>query len=70
VTPLCVFRRRDARLVVESVHPTTTPAAVVDRTGFALSTPDTWPETPPPTEAELTAITDLDPERVRRLEFA
>src|SRR5690606_10490969 len=34
VTPLCVFVRRDGRLVVESVHPGVTPEYLREQTGF------------------------------------
>ena len=70
VTPLCVFQRRNGRLGVESVHPTTTPEELVERTGFALGATDGWPTTPPPTADELAALAEIDPENVRALEFA
>jgi glutaconate CoA-transferase, subunit B len=70
VTPLCVFQRRAGRLAVESVHPTSSPAEVVAATGFAVDVPPDCPRTPPPTEAELAGLAEVDPERVRALEFA
>jgi glutaconate CoA-transferase subunit B len=68
VTSRCVFRCVDGRLQVESVHPTSSPDDVVEHTGFTLDRTVPWPETPPPTDAELAALTAVDPERVRDLE--
>lgn len=68
VTPLCVFRRIDGRLQVESIHPTSSAEEVVARTGFALDRRAPWPLTPAPTDAELAALAAVDPERVRDLE--
>jgi glutaconate CoA-transferase subunit B len=68
VTSRCVFRRVDGRLQVESVHPTSSADEVVEQTGFALDRTVHWPETPPPTPAELSVLADVDPERVRDLE--
>ena len=70
VTPLCIFQRRDGRLVVESVHPTSSAEEVIEQTGFDLATSPPWPTTPPPTTEELAALAKLDPENVRALEFA
>ena len=70
VTPLCVFRRVGGRLVVESVHPTTSAKEVVARTGFALDPGIDPPTTPPPTPEELRLLAEVDPERVRALEMA
>jgi glutaconate CoA-transferase subunit B len=71
VTPLCVFWRDPGagRLAVESIHPGVTPAEVVDQTGFEVSA-DGVPTTPPPTEQELAALQEIDPDGVRRIEFA
>jgi glutaconate CoA-transferase, subunit B len=69
VTPLCVLQLRDARLRVESVHPTSSPEEVVERTGFSLDLPSDCPRTPPPTPEELAALADVDPENVRALDF-
>lgn len=71
VTPLCIFRRSGPlhRLVVESIHPYTTAEEVVERTGFPLEL-DGVPLTPPPSAEEMEALQRVDPEGVRRLEFA
>lgn len=68
VTPLCVFRRLGGYLQVESVHPTSSVDEVVERTGFSLAIADTCPATPPPSADELLALSELDPDNVRRLE--
>ncbi len=69
VTPLCVFHRQDGRLVVESIHPGVAPKTIHEQTGFAVEVDDTTPLTPPPDEAELAALAEIDPERVRMVEF-
>jgi glutaconate CoA-transferase subunit B len=68
VTSRCVFRRVDGRLQVESVHPTSSPDEVIEQTGFELDRTVPWPETVPPTVAEIEALGAADPERVRDLE--
>ena len=68
VTPLCVFRRVDGRLWVESVHATSSPEEVVERTGFELAILGGCPVTPPPTADELCVLAEIDPDNVRRLE--
>jgi glutaconate CoA-transferase subunit B len=71
VTPLCIFKRNvnTGLLEVESVHPYTTPDEVEERTGFAVQARGA-PVTPPPTAEELAALEQVDPEGVRRIEFA
>jgi glutaconate CoA-transferase subunit B len=71
VTPLCIFRReRDqCRLLIESIHPYTTPEEVAGQTGFAVDVAGV-PHTPVPTEEELTALRRVDPQGIRRIEFA
>lgn len=69
VTPLCVFRRVEGRLAVESIHPYASPQEVQAQTGFALDLlPDT-PVTPPPTAEELATLEAIDPDKVRLIEF-
>lgn len=69
VTPLCVFRRVEGRLAVESIHPYTSPQEVQAQTGFALNLPANTPITLPPTAEELAALETIDPEKVRLIEF-
>lgn len=61
VTPLCVFDKRDGRLVVESYNPETTLDQIASVTGFELSASDAKP-TSAPTDAEIAALKSLDPE--------
>ncbi len=69
VTPLCVFRRVDGRLQIEEIFPYTTPDAVRDATGFPVAVDDHTPIAAPPTDAERAALAQVDPERVRLIEF-
>jgi glutaconate CoA-transferase subunit B len=69
VTPLCVLRYADGRLGVESIHPHTTPGEVQAQTGFDLGPLEAVPRTPLPTAAELAALADVDPDRLRDNEF-
>jgi len=66
VTPLCVFRGIDGELQLESVHPGVSFDRVQAATGWGLQPA---PETVTPTEAELRALYEVDPERVRDIEF-
>jgi glutaconate CoA-transferase subunit B len=70
VSPLCVFQRRAGRLQVEALMPDVSAAQVVAQTGFALGEPASWPTLPTPTEAELAALAEVDPGRLRQAEFA
>ncbi len=69
VTPLCVMKRMEGRLAVESLHPGVTAAAVRENTGFPIEVPAGCPETPPPTTKELKVIGDFDPRNYRSLDF-
>jgi glutaconate CoA-transferase subunit B len=69
VTPLCVFRRVEGRLTVESIHPYTSPQEVQAQTGFALNLSADIPVTSPPTPEELSALEAVDPDKVRLIEF-
>lgn len=69
VTPLCVMRRVEGRLAVESLHPGVTAEKVQESTGFALRIPPRCPETPPPTADELREIQEFDPRNYRALDF-
>jgi glutaconate CoA-transferase subunit B len=69
VTPLCVFRKTQGILTVESIHPYSSLQEVVEQTGFSLAITDEVPLTPAPTAAELEALQILDPDRSREVEF-
>jgi glutaconate CoA-transferase, subunit B len=69
VTPLCVFKRVNGLLEIESLHPDATAAEVQAQTGWPLHVPPDTPRTPPPTSIEQEALRAVDPHNVRLLEF-
>jgi glutaconate CoA-transferase subunit B len=69
VTPLCIFRRRDGRLVVESIHPGVSPEQLIAATGFEIEVDESTLITPKPTKAEVAALNEVDPEGVSFSEF-
>jgi glutaconate CoA-transferase, subunit B len=69
VTPLCLFARRDGKLVVESIHPGVGPDQVREQTGFAVEISRATPVTPPPTAVELATLARIDPRRVIASEY-
>lgn len=69
VTPLCIFvKRGDGRLHLESIHPYTSAEEVKKQTGFPVETAGV-PVTPAPSAEELAALAEVDPQRVRLVEF-
>ena len=68
VTPLCIFVKRNDHLQLESIHPYSSPEEVKQQTGFPVET-EGVPITPAPTSEELAALTEVDPNRVRLVEF-
>lgn len=69
VTPLCVFRMADHKLEVEYLHPGVTFDEVQNQTGFTLSAEGCIREALPPTPDELKILKEIDPQRVRDVEF-
>ncbi len=69
VTPLCVFARRDGRLVVESLHSGVTPETVRAATGFPVEVGPETPVTPPPSERERAVLREIDPGQISASEF-
>ncbi len=69
VTPLCVMRRVNGRLAVESLHPGVAPEAVREQTGFPIEIARGCPLTPPPTADELAVINQFDSRNHRALDF-
>ncbi len=69
VTPLCIFRRVDGTLEVESIHPYATPDQVRVQTGWPVNVDDSTPRTPEPSAEELKALAAVDPQNVRLIEF-
>lgn len=68
VTPLCVFKQVDNRLVVESIHETSTMEEVKKNTGFSVEMPDES-VTLPPSKKELTMLNKIDPKGYRYIEL-
>lgn len=69
VTPLCIFRKENGWLVLDSIHPGVTREELAKKTGFAIPNLDRAPVTPQPTGEELAVIRQIDPDNVRRVEF-
>ncbi len=69
VTPLCVFRMRDGRLVLEALMPGVELDTVRQQTGFPVVSDGELAALAPPTDEELAALAAIDPERVRDVEF-
>jgi glutaconate CoA-transferase subunit B len=69
VTPLCVFRRAEDRLVVETIHPGVSPDVVRVETGFLVEVGSKNPVTAPPTHGGLAAAVCARPGGVRACEF-
>ena len=68
VTPLCVFGYHEGRLVLESVHPTSSLEEVKANTGFEVVS-DNIKITEPPSDEELLALSRIDPYDLRSCEF-
>lgn len=68
VTPLCIFAFRDGRLVVESIHRSSSLAEVQENTGFQL-VGNLTAITPEPTSQELSMLKKIDPLNTRSIEF-
>lgn len=68
VTPLCVFAMKNGRLMLDSIHSTSSLEEVVENTGFEVIY-DELRITPPPTARELSALKQIDPMDYRSSEF-
>lgn len=68
ITPLCAFTMYGGELILKSVHPTSSMEEVAEHTGFPIRYLQ-MEETPPPTEAEMQALRQVDPQDLRNLEF-
>ena len=69
VTPLCVLRRVDGLLTVESVHPHSSPDEVRQATGFPVTVDSETPVTAPPSSEELAVLRAVDPAGVVAVEL-
>jgi glutaconate CoA-transferase subunit B len=69
VTPLAVFRATDEGLRLEALMPGVTREEVERQTGFPVLPTEDCAALPPPTREELSALDELDPHRLRDLDF-
>ena len=70
VTPLCVFRFEQGHLQLESIHPYASREQLAANTGFALGNLHEAPLTAAPSAEELAELSRVDPQAIRRVEFA
>jgi glutaconate CoA-transferase subunit B len=68
VTPLCVFKMENGEVVLESIHETSSLEEVQNQTGFDIKY-DQIRITPSPTSNEIRMLLQVDPTRLRYLEF-
>jgi len=68
VTPLCVFKKDESGLFLESVHPTGSLQEVIDNTGFTVRYRE-LKYTALPTEEEMKALRQIDPGDLRNIEL-
>lgn len=68
VTPLCVFEFKNGRLVLDTIHPTSSLDEVIENTGFEVVY-DEIRYTPEPTVEELKMLKVIDPNDLRSKEF-
>lgn len=68
VTPLCIFQMYQGELILKSIHPYSSIEEVAENTGFPIRY-FTIEQTPPPTEAEMQALREIDPLDYRNIEF-
>ena len=69
VTPIALFEKKPSGLEIAGVHPGHTMDEVIENTGFELEHPSIVAQTPAPSEEELSALEELDPDGVRFSEF-
>jgi glutaconate CoA-transferase, subunit B len=69
ITPLCVFKREQGGLGVDSIHPGVNPAQLIAATGFPIKVDENTPITPVPTDHELSTLEQVDPSGVSGSEF-
>ena len=68
VTPLCIFAFKDGRLVLDSIHKTSSLQEVIDNTGFEVIY-DEIRFTEDPTSEEWKMLQKVDPTDIRSIEF-
>ncbi|GIM29788.1 3-oxoadipate--succinyl-CoA transferase subunit B [Clostridium polyendosporum] len=68
VTPLCIFKFEEGKLLLESIHPTSSLNEVIENTGFEVNYNEIK-YTPEPSEEELRMLKRIDPYDFRSKEF-
>ena len=68
VTPLCVFRYENGKLVLDTVHPTSSIEEVIENTSFKVEY-SKLEYTAPPTASEMAMLKRIDPKDYRNIEF-
>lgn len=68
ITPLCIFKFEAGKLLLESIHPTSSLEEVIENTGFEIDF-DNLIYTPEPSEEELRILKRIDPYDLRSKEF-
>lgn len=68
VTPLCIFKFRDGKLWLDSIHPTSSLEEVIENTGFELNYSEIK-YTPAPSEEEMKMLKKIDYNDFRSKEF-
>ena len=69
ITPLCIFRRVDGKLAVESRYSWASPEELTAATGFSIEVDESTPITPEIRTDEREALLRIDPEGVTLTEF-
>ena len=68
ITPFCIFAVKDGKLILESVHPTSSLQEVKDNTGFEIACSHA-PFTALPTVTQMNKLKQIDPLNLRAKEF-
>ncbi len=68
ITSLCIFKYLDGELWLDSIHPHSSLEEVASHTGFPIKHVQLT-QTTPPTPEELRLLKQIDPEKIRELEF-
>ncbi len=69
VTPLCHFTMHRGELLLQSVHPYASIEEVAQHTAFPIRY-TVLRKTEPPSELEMSALSEVDPQDLRAIEFA
>ena len=68
ITPLCIFKFENGKLVLDTIHPISSLEEVIENTSFKVEYSKVE-YTAPPTHQELTLLRRLDPKDYRNIEF-